>query len=287
MTALSVSVVFGVPLAGLVWRAGLAGAPPEWSAPALARQFELGVRAGGGRIALGVLVAGVVGVLAAALALVLCWLCLDGRWLRRLVVGVAVVAWVMPGPVVGLGMKGTIEAVLRASGSPALEEALYRGRSWLPVVWVQVVRLLPFALAVLWPVVRLTPPRLIEAARADGAGALGELRHVVLPRALPAAVVAALVVTALALGELGASKLVSTPGARTFAEELFVQLHYRTGADVAVRALLLLVLVAGAVRVLAALGRRSLSPLSPANPGERGEIATGRRATSRRTVALQ
>jgi ABC-type Fe3+ transport system permease subunit len=204
---------------------------------------------------MGVGAAGVVGVVAAVLALGLAWLCLEGRRLRRLVLALAVLAWVLPGPVVGLGMKGTIEAVLSATGSATLEEALYRGRSWLPVVWVQVVRLWPVALAILWPVVSGIPARLRETARADGAGALGELRHVVLPAALPAALAAALAVTALALGELGASKLVSTPGARPFAEELFVQLHYRTGADVAVRALLLLAVVGTTVGG-AALARR-------------------------------
>ena len=57
------------------------------------------------------------------------------------------------------------------------------------------------------------------------------------------------VLAALSLGELSASKLVSTPGAATFSEQLFMQLHTGTSSDLAARWLLLL----ASVLVLACL----------------------------------
>ena len=54
----------------------------------------------------------------------------------------------------------------------------------IPVLWVQVVRFFPCAVAVLWPVVRLLPVELRDAARVDGARPQQELWHVVLPLAL-------------------------------------------------------------------------------------------------------
>ena len=50
-------------------------------------------------------------------------------------------------------------------------------------------------------------------------------------------------IAALALGELSASKLVSTPGAPSFAEELFAQMHYGFTSDLAARCLVLLGMV--------------------------------------------
>jgi ABC-type spermidine/putrescine transport system permease subunit II len=107
--------------------------------------------------------------------------------------------------------------------------------------------------AVTWPVVRLLPPELRDAARVDGASPWQELRHVVFPLAWPVVLFAALAVMVLSLGELGAGKLVETPGSVTFAHELFSQMHYGTGRDVAALCLLLLIpVVAGAAAVVLA-----------------------------------
>jgi ABC-type Fe3+ transport system permease subunit len=93
---------------------------------------------------------------------------------------------------------------------------------------------------VLWPVVRLLPRELREAARVDGAGPVRELRHVVAPLTLPALLRGMLVVAVLALGELSAGKLVETPGSQTFAHEVFTQMHYGVTNDLAAFCLILL-----------------------------------------------
>jgi ABC-type Fe3+ transport system permease subunit len=150
----------------------------------------------------------------------------------------------MPGPVLGLGMKAAIDLVLTASGSPGwLERALWGGRSYLPVLWVDVVRLLPCAVAVLWPVVRLLPDELLDAARVDGARPWQELALVVWPNCARACLRAAVAVPVLSLGELSAGMLASTPGAPTFAQVVFERLHYGVTPDLAARCLLLLALV--------------------------------------------
>jgi ABC-type Fe3+ transport system permease subunit len=106
------------------------------------------------------------------------------------------------------------------------------------------LRFLPCAVAVLWPVVRLVPAELRDSARVDGASPGQELRHVVWPVAARAALWAALVLAALALGEVGASLRVETPGWAFFADLLWDQMHYGVNSANAVAALCLLLLIA-------------------------------------------
>ena len=119
-----------------------------------------------------------------------------------------------------------------------------------------IVRFLPVAMALLWPVVRLVPRELIESARLDGAGPVRELVWVGGPYVRVAALRAAVAVTILALGELSAGKLVSTPGAESYAEVVWAQLHYGVSGDLAARCLLLLAAALAGVAVLGALSRR-------------------------------
>jgi iron(III) transport system permease protein len=106
------------------------------------------------------------------------------------------------------------------------------------------LRLFPFAVALVWPVVRLVPAELFDAARVDGASAAGELRHVVWPLSAVAAGRATLAVAVLALGELSASKLVATPDGGTFAHEVFTRMHYGVANQLAAMCLLLLAMTA-------------------------------------------
>jgi ABC-type spermidine/putrescine transport system permease subunit II len=61
-------------------------------------------------------------------------------------------------------------------------------------------------------------------------------------------------VLVLSLGELGASKLVETPGSMTFAHMVFVMMHTGVGNDLAALCLLLLAAVAAAGTLVAASG---------------------------------
>src|SRR5207249_11715973 len=121
--------------------------------------------------------------------------------------------------------------------------ALYYGPSPLPALWAQSLRFFPCAVAMLWPVLRLLPRELREAARVDGARPRQELRYLILPLSAAACLRAGFAVAILSLGELGAGKLVATPGFPTFAHEVFTQMHYGVSNDLAALCLVLLAVV--------------------------------------------
>ena len=202
------------------------------------------------------LLAAAAGVLIAALALLTCWAARGSRWLQGGVLVLMAAAWAMPGPLVGLGLKTIIDCLLTVTDSRWLAQVLYHGPSPLPLLWVVVIRFFPCAVAVLWPVARLMPAELSDAARVDGATPTQELRHVVWPLLSTAFGRAALAVAVLSLGELSAGKLVATPGMPSYATDIFTQMHYGVTNELAARCVLLLILVAAGGVGVALIGRR-------------------------------
>ena len=250
-------VLLGLPLGSLVWRAGLAGTPPAWSAAATGRYLLRACRPPDGELLLdSLLLALAAGLLIAALALLACWAARGARWFRVLVLMLMAIAWAMPGPLIGLGLKMTIDRLLAITDSRWLAQVLYHGPSPLPLLWVDVIRFFPCAVAILWPVVRLLPAELSDAARVDGATPRQELRHVVWPLTSGVLKWAALAVAVLSLGELSAGKLVATPGLPGYATEIFTQMHYGVTNELAARCVLLLVLVAAGSAGIALVGKR-------------------------------
>jgi iron(III) transport system permease protein len=250
------AVLLGVPLASLLWKMGLAGSPPGWSAAAAWSHWSGAFRARGGMVVQSVLLAAGSGVVAAVLALLACWLALGSRVFAAAIVSLMALIWAMPGPILGFGLKETIERLLDLPHPNAAAVALYYGPSPLPAIWAQVVRFFPAAVALIWPTVRLLPQELRDAARVEGLSPVQELRCVVLPLALPASIWAGFAVMVLSLGELSAGKLVATPGSRTFAQEVFDQMHYGVTNDLAALCLVLLLVVLAGGCVVAALGKR-------------------------------
>ncbi|HEY1380806.1 MAG TPA: hypothetical protein VGF55_28650 [Gemmataceae bacterium] len=239
-----VGVFVAVPVASLVWKLGLHGYPAAWSATTAEHYLALVTRVHAGLIAESLSAAAVAGLIAAGLALMACWLARDSWAVRAVLVAVVALAWAVPGPVAGAGLKAAIERLVdaeeRLAGPGPVRAALYDGPSPAPVVWANIVRFFPCAVALLWPVVRLVPDVLTDAARVDGARPGGELRYAIWPLAAPATGRAAVAVGVLALGELSASKLVATPGGGTFAHEVFTRMHYGVANHLAALCLLLL-----------------------------------------------
>ena len=235
--------VFGLPIYQLVHRAGVAGTPPAWSLAAFRLHLERVSLAEGTFILSSLLLAAAAGLISMSLAFLACRLSLESRGFRFGLIALIAVAWAMPGPLVGLGLKAFIAWLLDRTNSHFVARWLWYGPSPLPVLWIDVIRFFPCAVAVLWPVMRLEPRELREAARVDGAGLVSEWRYVALPLSLPACVRAALAVAVLSLGELSGSKLVSTPGYESYAEKLFTQMHYGVTNDLAARCLVMLGLV--------------------------------------------
>ena len=219
------AVYLGLPLLALIWRAGVQVNPPGWSIRVVWRSLEL-ARAAEGHILVGNLVAVLyAGILAAGLALLACWAALDSRVFRLGVLALMALAWAWPGPVVGLGLKAVLGAVVESTNSALLDRLLWRG-PLLPLIWVDVIRFFPCAVALLWPVVRLLPPDLRDAARVDGARPWQELFWVLGPLTAVAGCRAALAVAVLSLGELSAGKVLSVPGMPSYAQNVFAQMHY-------------------------------------------------------------
>ena len=237
---LVVAGVVGVPVGSLLWKLGLGGVPRTWNFEVARFYFRRALEVQSGLIGSSFLTAAVSGGLLAGSALVSCWLAWRARGFRWGLFGLAAVAWAMPGPVVGIGLKRAINLLCAVTGSHAVAVALYYGPSPLPLGWVYAVRFFPFALALLWPVVRLIPEELRESAQLDGATAWQTFCRVALPLTWLAGLRGALALAVLCLGELSASKLLETPGSTTFTHEVFQQMHYGVGNDLAALCLLLL-----------------------------------------------
>ncbi len=122
-----------LPLLAFVWKLGLAGRPPSWSAWNAGHQFVNEAGLYRCRKSLGHLgVALLTGMLAAGVAVIASWSARDSRLIRSLLLGLATLAWVLPAPVVGIGLKGIIMALMRWDASEPLADALYYGPSPLP-----------------------------------------------------------------------------------------------------------------------------------------------------------
>ena len=176
------------------------------------------------------------GLLIAVAGLTCCWLARDSRWFGGFLLVLLTLAWSLPGPVIGIGLK---ELILRLPGD-TLELLLYRGPSPLPVMWAQLIRFLPVAAALLWPWARTVPKELLEEARMAGAGPLQELMRVTWPMVARGFGWTTLVLIALCLGEVAASNRVETPGSRSFVNVLLDRMHYGVDSTVAALCLILL-----------------------------------------------
>jgi iron(III) transport system permease protein len=257
-----VILILAVPLIALVLKLGTVGSEGAWSSAAAGRYLTQAATIHGHTIAANVIAAFAVGAVTGVLALLACWLARERGWLRAALLVSVAAAWAVPAPVVGIGLKETIDRVVDVeqgiTGTTLLRSVLYDGPSLLPVAWAWLVRLWPFAVAFLWPTVRLIPRELFELTKLGGATAGREFREVLWPAARPAVSAAAVAVAVLALGELGASKLVATPDAPSFAHDVFAQMHYGPGNTLAAMCLLLL---AACMLPLAVLGVLSRFPI--------------------------
>jgi ABC-type Fe3+ transport system permease subunit len=160
----------------------------------------------------------------------------------------------MPGPVIGLGLKETISAIVGCVPSNGVTDALHYGPSPLPVLWADLIRFFPAAVALLWPIVRLVPAELIQSSRIDGASPSQELTRVVWPLTAPAVFVAAAAAAVLSLGELSAGKLAVPPGSETFTHEVFVQMHNGVANDLPALCMILLASIVTGTLIVIGLG---------------------------------
>ncbi len=231
------------PIGSLLWKVGEVRAEHSWSLALAGEHMWLACKVRSGLVAESVLWSFAAGLCAAGLALVACWLSLDAPVFRGTLRLFAALLWALPGPILGLGLEQMIAWLIDWVEWRPFQTALYYGPSPLPTLWAHVLRLFPYAVALLWPTVRQMPRELRESALVEGSKPWQELIWVIVPAARGAFRQAVLGVAILALGELGASKILETPGSITFAHEVFTLMHYGLSNDLAAHCLLLLAAV--------------------------------------------
>jgi iron(III) transport system permease protein len=156
--------------------------------------------------------------------------------------GITMVPLAIPAALAGIGL-----AVV--SNSSALEP--FTGGIVLPV-FISIFRFIPIAAIVLCAQLRITDRTLIEAGQIFSPGIIREWTKVRLPLFFPGIFMAAYLVFAFTLGELGGTIMIIPPGSSTLTIRLYNYLHYGASGSVAQLSLLLagLVLLSGVVFLL-------------------------------------
>jgi iron(III) transport system permease protein len=227
---LSVGGVLGVPLYGLIWRAGrVAGAaargrPPHWSAEGLAgtlvgawQDVSLPSYLMPSPLGASLICAMIGATITAVLAWLLAWKARPRglwRWAGAAIVALSLAT---PGPIAGMALK------LAYLHFPAIHD------TGAIVVLGYVARTLPYALLILWPALRAIPEEYLEAAAVDGYGPFARAFWVAVPLSLGPFVAAWGVSFVLALGELPATNILLPAGFNTLSSLVWSLLH--TGVE--------------------------------------------------------
>jgi iron(III) transport system permease protein len=166
------------------------------------------------------------------------------RW-QVLYWGLLALTLATPGPVAGMALK------LAYRWFPAVYD------SPLIVVMAQAVRTLPYAMLILWPVLRTMPAELFEAAALDGLPPRARVWRVALPLSRRGLLAAWAVAFVLAFGELPATNLLQPPGIITITFHIWTLLHVGVESRLAGVALVTLTVIGG-MASLAVWALRSL-----------------------------
>jgi iron(III) transport system permease protein len=248
---LVVGLFAGLPIYGLLWRAGrvggraMLGQPPQWSLIGLVGTMREALDDSWEPLETSLVWSAVAALIATALAWALAWLC-RGSWFWRLTTLLTVATCLAaPGPVAGMALKIAYRTSDAISDSAAI------------LVLGLVSRILPYAVFILWPAIRMIPPELLEIAAISGYGPCGQLRRVAVPFTRSTIWLTWAVCFALAIGELPATNLVLPAGITTISMRVWTLLHTGVESHLAGVTLVMLAVVAGA-GLLVLAGARSL-----------------------------
>lgn len=255
---LVVGLFAGLPIYGLLWRAGrvggraMLGQPPRWSLIGLAGTMREALDDSWEPLETSLVLSAVAALVATALAWSLAWLC-RGSWFWRLTTLLtAAVCLAAPGPVAGMALKIAYRTSDAISDSPAI------------LVLGLVCRALPYAVFILWPATRMIPPELLDIAAISGYGPWGRFRRVAVPFTRSTVWLAGAVCFALAIGELPATNLLLPAGITTISMRVWTLLHTGVESHLAGVTLVMLAVVAAAGLLVLGSARslaRSVSPL--------------------------
>ena len=129
----------------------------------------------------------------------------------------------VPGPLIGMAVNWprTLPAPLAA-----LDHVwLYDQTVFAPTTAIT-LRCLPLTVFILWYALRSIPADVLDAAKAEGAGAATRLLRIALPQRAVALAMAWLASLALATGDLTASILTVPPGVSTLPIRIFGMIHF-------------------------------------------------------------
>lgn len=249
VSGLLVLLVIGLPLYGLVWRAGRVSGTlfqqegARWSVSGLAATLGLAAQEVLGPLATSAFWASIASVFSVAIAWGLAWACRSGRthfWPMLTIVSCALML-ATPGPVAGMALVLAYRDFPLVYDTPAI------------VLLGHMLRTLPFALLVVWPAVHALPDAFLEAARVDGLSRWQVIRRVGLPLTAGASLAAWGVAFVLALGELPVTNLVYPPGVTLLSVVVWGLLH--TGVESHLAGVgLILMSIHGAIGLVVAVG---------------------------------
>jgi iron(III) transport system permease protein len=173
--------------------------------------------------------------------------------------GIILVPLAVPAPLVGIGL-------ISLWNNPAFSPVY---GTFLMPVFASVCRFAPFAAVILFVQLRSIDPALFDAARVFSRDTLYTGCRVILPLLAPGLFVAAAVLGALTLGELGATLIVTPPGFGTLAIKIYNYLHYGAAPEVAGLCLVMVTatLLAGLCIVTVLLRKRRTPETIAQKPG--------------------
>jgi iron(III) transport system permease protein len=174
------------------------------------------------------------GACCALLAVGIAWYAVRSKIWRFVVSLYAVVVLATPPPVLGIGL-------IQLLNHPDWRGAVYDSPMTLVIAYT--LRFLPLAVLILVPAIRSISPDWEHAARVDGATKIQVWARIILPLCLPAMLVSFFLVTALSLGEVPCSLLVTPPGYQTVGARFFSLIHYGLQGEAAALCLLAVGLV--------------------------------------------
>lgn len=244
-----------VPLVNLVHLAGTDSHRAGWSIPQLFSNLATVFNQQTERLLFSCSIAVITGLTTSAAGLALAEILRRRGINSQGILVTLLLLWCLPGPLLGMGLKTTIDFLIRLEeslglGTVLVQQVLYVGPSPVPVIWAQFLRFLPLAVLLSLPTCARLNTSQQHAALTDAATACLYFRTVIWPTAKVSYWFIVLIVAALSLGELSTSKLVTTPNGDTLAIEIFMQLHYSLNHMLAATCLILLMPVIATTLIL-------------------------------------
>jgi iron(III) transport system permease protein len=264
------------PAVGLVYQSGLISGPESaagWTVRHWSLLVALGyivdeLRISATAIVLDLIDAAAAGLVATTAATVLVWYWRASRsWVRFLGVGLICWLFVIPGPVLGLG----IIDIFNRPDPVGILAVLYD--CGFAMLFGRTVRVLAFATAVIAAGLVRLDNRTFDASESDGATTWQTLWHVAVPMLRPALLLAFVLTTALAMSEMPTTKILVPAGADPMVTTLFSLLHTGTSNQPAARCLVILFITG--LMLLAGYRVWRWSTGLPGNLDQRHEIIAG------------